>query len=330
MTPAAPSIFLDRVTRYYGSRPGVIDLSAEIQPGTVVGLLGPNGAGKTTAIRVLCCYMPPTSGTARICGYDVFSESLQVRQRVGYLPENCPLYPEMRVMEYLRWTAALKGLRPADIDRAVFDVTGPCGIDPVRERRIGALSKGYRQRVGLASVLLSKPDVLILDEPTIGLDPNQVREFRALMASLRGRHTILFSSHILTEVEMLCDSVIILNEGRVVATGTPDDLRRPVQASYRAQCRHHPMLPALLPRMVERWKGVVLDEYREENGNAYLSLKSDTWDPRTDLFKFFAEAGIELVELRQERITLEDIFIHYTKKNPDPAAGAEPDAGGPR
>ena len=220
-----PAIYLDQVTRYYGARPGIVDLSAQIAPGTLVGLLGPNGAGKTTAIRILSCYMPPTGGIARICGFDVFSQPLEVRKRIGYLPENCPLYPEMKVVEYLRWIAELKGIHGSDIDRAIFDAAGSCGIDHVRERMIGVLSKGYRQRVGLASVLLSKPEVLILDEPTIGLDPIQVREFRSLMLSLRGKHTILFSSHILSEVEMICDSVIILNEGRVVASGIPDDLR---------------------------------------------------------------------------------------------------------
>jgi len=327
-----PAIYLDRVTRFYGRRVGLLDLSASIQPGTLVGLLGPNGAGKTTTIRILSCYMPPTGGTARICGFDVFTQSLEVRKRVGYLPENCPLYPEMRVIEYLRWIASLKGLQGSDVDRAIFDALGPCGIDDVRERMIGTLSKGYRQRVGLASVLLTKPPVLILDEPTIGLDPNQVREFRKLMASLKGKHTILLSSHILPEVEMLCDSVIILNEGRVVASGAPDDLRSSVNHSYRIQCRYNVLLPTLLPRLVERLPDTTLVEYTEDGENAYILLQSDQTDPRTELFRFFTEAGLTLVDLHKEKVTLEDVFVQYTQRSqtqppanttPSPAATSE-------
>ena len=309
-----PAIYLDKVTRYYGCRPGVVDLSAQVAPGTLVGLLGPNGAGKTTAIRILSCFMPPTGGTARICGFDVFTESLEVRKRVGYLPENCPLYPEMRVMEYLRWIAALKGLSGSDIDRAVYDAAASCGIDHVRERLIGTLSKGYRQRVGLASVLLSKPDVLILDEPTIGFDPIQVREFRSLMLSLRGKHTILFSSHILSEVEMICDTVIILNEGRVVASGVPDDLRGSVNSNYRVQCKVHPMLPTLLPRMAERIPGLQLVDYTESNDLAFIVFTSGGDDPREAIFRIFSESGLAILDLHKEKTTLEDVFIHYTQR----------------
>lgn len=308
-----PAIYLDRVNRFYGQRPGVLDLSASVPAGTLVGLLGPNGAGKTTTIRILSCFMPPTSGTARICGFDVFSESVEVRKRIGYLPENCPLYPEMKVMEYLRWIAQMKGLDGSNVDRAIFGVVGPCGIDSVLERPISALSKGFRQRVGVASVLVHRPEVLILDEPTVGLDPLQVRELRSLLASLKGKHTVLLSSHILTEVEMLCDSVIILNEGRVVASGYPEDLKGKVSHTYQIQCKYHATLPTLLPRMVDRLPGLSLEKYEENSEYAHILLQGNGPDPRAELFRAFADAGIVIVEMYRRRITLEDVFVHFTK-----------------
>lgn len=310
-----PAIFLDRVTRYYGRRPGIVDLSASIERGQLVGLLGPNGAGKTTTIRILTCYMPPTSGTARICGFDVFSASLHVRQRLGYLPENCPLYPEMRTQDYLRWIAELKGMSRDDAQRAVYKVVDPCGIEHALSRRIGALSKGFRQRVGLASVLLHDPEVLILDEPTVGLDPLQVREFRSLLAQLRGKHTVLLSSHILSEIELICDSVVIVNEGRAVAVGTPDALRGGVEHTYHLECRAHPSLPIVLPRILERQPGLVLAALEEDNGTARATLRAAAdSDPREALLRQLSEAGIAVLELCRSRVTLEDVFVHYTRK----------------
>lgn len=312
----APAIHLEHVSKYYGEHLGVRDLSATVPAGQLVGLLGPNGSGKTTTIRILSCFMPPTTGVARVCGFDVFTESLQVRRRLGYLPENCPLYPEMRVIEYLRWSAALKGLSGSAMDRAVFDVLGPCGIDTVRDRVIGTLSKGFRQRVGLASVLLHSPQVIILDEPTVGLDPLQVREFRALVSSLKGWRTVLLSSHILTEVEMICDAVIILHQGRVVAAGTPADLRGQVGSSYVLRCRCHAMLPALLPRFIDRLPGTALESFEEDSEYAHIRLRSTDGDPREALFHLFSEAGIALVELFRERVTLEDVFVQFTQNPP--------------
>ena len=327
MTEDAPAIQADQVTKFYGKHPGVIDLSTSIARGQLVGLLGPNGSGKTTAIRILSCHMPPTSGRAVVCGFDVFSQSIEVRRRLGYLPENCPLYPEMRVLEYLRWAAAMKGLRGSDIDRAVFDILDPCSIEKVRTQLIGTLSKGYRQRVGLAAALVHRPDVVILDEPTIGLDPIQIQEFRHLIGSLKGKHTVLISSHILTEIEMICDSVIILNEGRVVASGTPQDLRGHVVSTYTVECRTHPALVALMPQLVNRIPGITLDKYEESGDFAHFRISGDGADPRLDVFRLFAQAGIEIRDLHHERITLEDVFIRYTKTAPQAAArpaAAEP------
>ena len=319
MTTEAPAIQLNQVTKFYGQRPGVIDLSATIPQGVLVGLLGPNGAGKTTTIRILSCHMPPTSGQASVCGFDVFAQSMEVRKRLGYLPEHCPLYTEMRVIDYLRWTAAMKGMSGSDIDRAVFDTLDACDIDRVRTQLISTLSKGFRQRVGIAAALVHRPKIVILDEPTIGLDPIQVREFRNLIASFKGKHTVLISSHILSEIEMLCDTVIILNEGRVVASGTPQDLRGQVVSAYVVECRTHPTLLALLPTLVSRIPGVTLDKYEEVGDFARIRLRGETADPRLDIFHQFTQAGIEIRELHRERVTLEDVFIRYTKTTPEPA-----------
>lgn len=324
MTNEAPAIQLQQVTKFYGRRPGVINLSASIARGSLVGLLGPNGAGKSTTIRIISCHMPPTSGQATVCGLDVFSQSLEVRKRLGYLPENCPLYPEMRVIEYLRWTAAMKGMLGSEIDRAVFDTLDACHIDKVRTQLIGTLSKGYRQRVGIAAALVHRPQILILDEPTIGLDPLQVREFRNLIGSFKGKHTVLISSHILSEVEMLCDTVIILSQGRVVASGSPQDLRGEVMASYVVECRSQPTLLALLPALVARLPGVTLDRYEEGGEFARLFLHGDQADPRLEIARQFAQAGIEIRELHRERITLEDVFIRHTQASPPPARPPAP------
>ena len=318
---AIPDIQVEQLSKFYGKRRGVVDFSASIPHGSLVGLLGPNGAGKSTTIRVLSCYTPPTSGRASVCGFDVFSQSLEVRKRLGYLPENCPLYGEMRVMEYLRWTAAMKGLSGSDIDRAIFDAIGPCGIDQVRTQLIGTLSKGYRQRVGLAAALLHRPQVLILDEPTIGLDPLQLREFRALIGSLKGEHTVLISSHILSEIEIICDSVIILNEGRVIADGSPEDLRRDVASCFVVECRIHPSLVVLLPQLINRIRGVTLEHYEEAEGVARFRLRADGVDPRQEIFRFLVGAGIDILEMARERITLEDVFVQHIKNAVKPIRG---------
>lgn len=311
------------VTRFYGRHRGIIDLSLAIPHGAIVGLLGPNGAGKTTAIRILTCHMPPTSGSVRICGYDTFSHSLEVRKRLGYLPENCPLYPEMRVIEYLRWTAQMKGTTGSMVDKSVFDILEACHIDHVRSQMIGTLSKGYRQRVGLAAALVHKPDVVILDEPTIGLDPLQAREFRRLIGALKGRQTILISSHILSEIDVLCDSVVILHEGSVVASGSPQKLRENVAPHYTVECRSDPALKVLIPRLVHGIPNIALESYEENDSFVRFRLTGSGPDPRLELFRIFAGAGVEIRELTHEQVTLEDVFLHYTQTVPEPEKAGE-------
>ena len=218
-------IHVSNLTKYYGDYAAVRNVSFDVPRGQVVGFLGPNGAGKSTTLRILAGYLTATSGRATIDGLDVFWQPVEVRRRIGYMPENCPLYPEMRVSEYLTFRAGIKGLHGRDARRQVDYVVGRCWLADVRRQLIGTLSRGYRQRVGLADVLLHSPPVLILDEPTAGLDPGQIRETRKLIRELGQEHTILLSTHILSEVEVTCDQAIIINRGQVAAAGRLEDIR---------------------------------------------------------------------------------------------------------
>ncbi|NNM89156.1 MAG: ATP-binding cassette domain-containing protein [Phycisphaerae bacterium] len=222
----AAEIVVQRLTKDYGRFRAVDDLSFEVAKGSVVGFLGPNGAGKTTTIRMLTCYMPPSSGRASVAGFDVFGQSLQVRQNIGYLPENTPLYPEMRVEEYLDYRGKLRGMNRVARRQRIAEVAQRCWLTERLRWLVGKLSKGYRQRLGIADALLHNPPVLVLDEPTVGLDPSQIREARKLIAELAGRHTVLLSTHILSEVELVCQRVIIIGRGNILAQGTPDELKQ--------------------------------------------------------------------------------------------------------
>jgi ABC-2 type transport system ATP-binding protein len=218
-------IHVSNLTKYYGDYAAVRNVSFDVPQGQVVGFLGPNGAGKSTTMRILAGYLTATSGRASIAGLDVFWQPVEVRRRIGYMTENCPLYPEMRVVEYLQFRAGIKGLHGRDARSRIDYVLGRCWLRDVRRQLIGTLSKGYRQRVGLADVLLNNPPVLILDEPTAGLDPGQIRETRKLIRELGQEHTILLSTHILSEVEVTCDQAIIINRGQVAAAGRLVDLQ---------------------------------------------------------------------------------------------------------
>src|ERR1700726_174919 len=217
-------IKVENLTKRYAGNTAIKDLSFEVGQGEIMGFLGPNGAGKTTTMRILPSFMPPTSGRASVAGFDIFEQSLQARAHLGYMPENVPLYNDMRVTEYLDYRAALKGVPHRRIPERVGDVKELCGLKEVEKKLIGALSKGYRQRVGLADALVAEPDLLILDEPTIGLDPNQIRQVRELIKNLGKQHTILLSTHILPEVEMTCSRVVIIHKGRIEACDTPENL----------------------------------------------------------------------------------------------------------
>src|SRR5580693_7785076 len=224
-------IKVEGLTKRYARNVAVDNISFEVEKGQIVGFLGPNGAGKTTTMRVLTCFLPPTSGTATVSGFDVLENPHEVKKRIGYLPETPPLYPEMEVSEYLTFVGRLKGISSADIARRVAEVTERCAIGDVRMKLIGKLSKGYRQRVGLAQAIIHNPDVLILDEPTSGLDPKQIIETRELIKELAGDHTIILSTHILSEIEHSCDKVIIISHGKLVATDTVANLTNRLRGS---------------------------------------------------------------------------------------------------
>ena len=242
-------IEVDHLTKVFNGRKAVDGISFTVQKGEILGFLGPNGAGKTTTMRILTCYMPASDGTARVAGYDVFDESLEVRRRIGYLPENPPLYPEMTVASYLHFVAKIKGAPSARRKSMVDDVMQKCSIGDVRNRIISKLSKGYKQRVGLAQALLNNPEVLILDEPTIGLDPKQIHDVRSLIKSLAGDHTVILSTHILPEVSMTCNRVVIIHNGKVVAMDTPTGLTNQMKGAEKIALSVNGPRPAVIEKL---------------------------------------------------------------------------------
>lgn len=310
-------IRVQNLTKWYGSHLAVDNISFHVEEGEIVGFLGPNGAGKSTTIRILTCYQPASSGSATINGHDVFTESMAVRREIGYLPESAPLYPEMRVFEYLTFRAKLRGLRKGERASAVRYAAERCWVSDFIDRPIGQLSKGMKQRVGLAETLIHDPKVLIFDEPTIGLDPTQIRETRRLLKELGQRHTVLLSSHILPEVEAVCDRTIIISEGRVVASGSPEDLRKRITASSRliAEIKG----PAHeVQRSVEGLGGVTKVEVEPVDGwNRLLIEAAKGQDVREAIFGLARSQGWLLREIRREIASLEDFFVQITAQQAD-------------
>lgn len=291
----------------YGSFPAVKGISFTVDENEIVGFLGPNGAGKTTTIRILTCYQPATSGEARVGGHDVFRESMQVRRIVGYLPESVPLYHEMRVREYLRFRGRLRGLDRPQREAAIARVAERCWITDVIDRPIGQLSKGYRQRVGLADALLHNPKVLILDEPTVGLDPTQIRETRTLIRELAQDHTVMLSSHILPEVEVTCRRIIIISRGEIVASGTPQELRERLAGDadivVEVKAPESEIVAGL--KQLEGVSGV-----RTEVLNGWLRAHvASKQDVREQVHQLSVQRGWPLRELRRDVASLEDFFV---------------------
>lgn len=300
------------LTKFYGARCAVDHVSFHIEEGEIVGFLGPNGAGKTTTLRILTCYMPADGGTATISGHDVFGDSLAVRQVVGYLPESVPLYLDMRSREYLTFRGKLRGLNHAEREAAIKRVTDLCWLGDFIDRPIGQLSKGMRQRVGLADALLHDPKVLILDEPTVGLDPTQIRETRNLITDLAKRHTVLLSSHILPEVEATCQRTIIIAGGKVVASGTPDELKDRIRGGSRLIAEIHGP-EAEVSRGVENVTGVKAVKHASSNGWVRLNIESQKGaDPREEIVKMAMGKGWRLREIRLEVGSLEEFFVQIT------------------
>jgi ABC-2 type transport system ATP-binding protein len=304
------------LTKWYGRTLAVDNISFDVEAGSVVGFLGPNGAGKTTTLRILTCYQPATSGSAKVVGFDVFSQSVEVRSRIGYMPENVPLYPEMRVREYLLWRSALRGLSAKQRPAAVEAAAEKCWLtkpENVMNRRIDQLSRGYRQRVGLADCLLHDPPVLVLDEPTIGLDPAQVREMRNLIRALGDRHTVILSSHILAEVEQTCGKIVIISAGKIVAQGTPGQLRERVAGPSRLIVELRGAEPEELALVVKGLAGVTGAEAARAGNWVRLAVQSrENTDLRADVAALVAGKGWQLRELRREVASLEDFFVQIT------------------
>ena len=305
-------IKVENLTKRYAGQTAIKDLNFEVGKGEIMGFLGPNGAGKTTTMRILSSFMPPTSGRASIAGFDIFEQSLQARSHLGYMPENVPLYNDMRVTEYLNYRASLKGVPHRRIEDRVGDVKELCGLKEVEKKIIGALSKGYRQRVGLADALVHEPDLLILDEPTSGLDPNQIRQVRELIKNLGKQHTILLSTHILPEVEMTCSRVIIIHRGKIEACDTPENLlgqmRSATGVALEAKVGSDDGAAEL--RRIRGVRDVTTDA---EGDWKLFTLRVEAGaDVREEVFRLATDRRWTVRELSQRRATLEDVFVEIT------------------
>jgi len=328
----ATAIEVEHLTKTFPGKVAINDISFSIDQGQVVGFLGPNGAGKSTTIRIISCFLPATQGRASVMGFDVFDQSVEVRKRIGYLPEATPVYPEMRVEEYLRYRARLKGVERTKAKSSVERAMERTQTTDVRRQIIGQLSKGYRQRVGLADALVSAPPLLILDEPTIGLDPNQIRQTRALIRELGEDHTVFLSTHILPEVEQVCDRVVIIHKGKISGEGTPADLRERVSQGVRLRLEARGQKPSIIRRDLEGIEGITHvdlvaatldgeplaedddrdpDEYGDAVSQFSILAASDA-EIREDIFYAAADGGWALRELATEAMSLEEVFAHIT------------------
>ena len=301
----------ENLTKFYGAHPAIQDVTFSVEKGEIVGFLGPNGAGKTTTMRILTGFLPASGGTARIAGFDVFKDAIDARRHMGYMPETVPLYTEMTVREYLDFFGQIRRV-PKRAER-VKTVANMCGLDEMIDARIGRLSKGYRQRVGLAQALIHDPDVLILDEPTVGLDPRQIIEVRQLIKSLAGDHTVILSTHILPEVSMVCQRVLIINEGSIVAEDTPDHLKASLQGADRIRLEVRRPSPDVAVRL-QQMPGVqsVVQSLNDVGTGVYEVECAAGSDHREEIAATVIQGGWGLLELRQVTMSLEEIFLRLT------------------
>ncbi len=312
-TDRASAIEVRNLTKYYGDFLAVDNISFEVWDGEILGFLGPNGAGKSTTIKILACFQPATDGSVTVAGHDVFTDSLNVRKKIGYMPENVPLYPEMRVREYLKFRSAIKGVPRNKRASRMAECLELCGINEVEGKLIGQLSKGYRQRVGLADALIADPKILILDEPLASLDPNQQGYAKRLIQDLKGKHTIIFSTHILSDVEEVCDRMVIIDKGKMVAAGTPEEL------ANRYEDQHHLHVEVVGPfddikEKVQGIEGVETVNATEQDGCIGLDIVTGTdTDIREKLSKQFLDNNWGLRELRTQRMDLAEIFRKLTQ-----------------
>jgi ABC-2 type transport system ATP-binding protein len=309
-------ITVNGLTKRYAHTTAVDQISFEVKQGQIVGFLGPNGAGKTTTMRMLTCFLTPTNGTATVAGFDILEQPLEVKKRIGYLPETPPVYPEMRIAEYLSFVGQLKGLSGSELRTRVDYACERCAVADVRNKIIGKLSKGYRQRVGLAQAIIHNPDVLILDEPTAGLDPKQINETRDLIKSLAGDHTIILSTHILPEVSQTCEQVIIINKGKIVATDSVSNLQQRARAGesvlVEVAGRNGSLDPAAVQRKLEQIAGVSRVISKADGQKRVIFEVEATKTVRGDVARAVVESGWDLNELRPAALSLEEIFLQLT------------------
>ena len=303
-------IKVSNLSKKYVGKPAVDNISFNVESGEIVGFLGPNGAGKTTTIRMLTGYIPPTSGTALIGGHDIFQDSIIAKQKIGYMPENVPLYDDMRVKEYLFFRAELKGLRGKDVRKYMNEALELCSIKDIKGQIISSLSKGFRQRVGLADALINKPPLLILDEPTNGLDPSQIRSFRELIKELAENHTILISTHILSEVELTCDRVLIINKGKMIGNNTPLELSEKIKSSttinLELKTQEHDIKETI--SNISGIKKVTLE--KEEDGWRFIRIRVDYGnDLREEIMNLGNKRNWLIREIHYQRSNLEDAYI---------------------
>jgi ABC-2 type transport system ATP-binding protein len=306
-------ITVENLTKRYAAKTAIDNMSFTVEKGEILGFLGPNGAGKTTTMRIITGFMPASDGTVRVDGFEVFEKPIEVRRRIGYLPENPPLYLEMTVAAYLRFVAKIKGVAKENLDKEVARVMDRVNITDVKERIISKLSKGYKQRVGLAQALINDPPVLILDEPTIGLDPKQIHEVRELIKELAGNHTVVLSTHILPEVEQTCHRVIIIDRGKIVAVDTPQNLRFQLQGAERVIIEVKGPAAEIISKL--RATAGVSDVLKiaESNGSHRFQVEGELRkDIRADLARVIVQNGWGLLELQSSTMSLEDIFIKLT------------------
>jgi ABC-2 type transport system ATP-binding protein len=305
------------LTKRFGQTVAVNDVSFDVPQGEVVGFLGPNGAGKTTTMRVITCYLPPDAGTVKVSGYDNFENPVEVRRRIGYLPESAPLYLDMGVVEYLQFVAGMRGLPPADHGRRIREMVEVCGLGPMLQKDIGQLSKGFRQRVGLAATLMHNPEVLVLDEPTTGLDPNQIIEIRELIREIGREKTVILSTHILQEVEATCTRVLIINDGRIVASGTTEELTRMAAGKSTVRVALKAPAPVVEPKLraiegVESIRTLDGRDVPTSGISRYEVVSPSDGNIEEKLFRTAVENGWVMTELHSSVLSLEQVFLQLT------------------
>lgn len=307
----------EHLHKVFGRFTAVKDATFTVEKGEIVGFLGPNGAGKTTTMKMLTGYLPPTAGTGSIAGYDIIDHPLEARRHLGYMPENVPLYEDMRVYEYLEYRARLKGLYGASVRQQIGWVIDRCGLEPKRKNLIRTLSKGYRQRTGLADALLGNPDLLILDEPTNGLDPNQIRQIRELIRSLAEEHTVILSTHILSEVEMICNKVIIIDQGVIKADDTPANLTRGLRAAGRVSIEYKGELAPVVQELeaFAPVKKVIVEEPLPGGWNRLIVRAEPGTDTREKAAAIIAAHGYPMRHIYRHIPSLEDVFVEMTRRD---------------